>query len=187
MSCFTFLRFLFFLHLWRRPCVVQAAWWRCRGRPVLAGPRSSRSRLCPASPVAPAERPTHGPTTAAPRPASSAYNQHRFSRAWKPRLESESIRINLLGNKGPKATYKSCRNIQYKLTMIIVQDNVYNIQKIMLRKKQFTNYVTFSLQYTCSRPREDQRRPGKRLYVRTVKHVSWIKRMPWTVANRERW
>ena len=25
---------------------------------------------------------------------------------------------------------------------------------------------------------EDQRRPGKRLYVRTVKHVSWIKRMP---------
>ena len=34
---------------------------------------------------------------------------------------------------------------------------------------------------------EDQRRPGKRLYVRTVKHVSWIKRMPWTVANGERW
>ena len=34
---------------------------------------------------------------------------------------------------------------------------------------------------------KDQRRPGKRLYVRTVKHVSWIKRMPWTVANGERW
>ena len=34
---------------------------------------------------------------------------------------------------------------------------------------------------------EDQRRPGKRLYVSTVKHVSWIKRMPWTVANGERW
>ena len=34
---------------------------------------------------------------------------------------------------------------------------------------------------------EDQRRPGKRLYVRTVKHVSWIKRMPWTVTNGERW
>ena len=33
---------------------------------------------------------------------------------------------------------------------------------------------------------EDQRRPGKRLYVRTVKHVSKIKRMPWTVANGER-
>ena len=31
------------------------------------------------------------------------------------------------------------------------------------------------------------RRPGKRLYVRTVKHVSWIKMMPWTVANGERW
>ena len=30
---------------------------------------------------------------------------------------------------------------------------------------------------------EDQRRPGKRLFERTVKHVSWIKRMPWTVAN----
>jgi len=29
-------------------------------------------------------------------------------------------------------------------------------------------------------------RPGKRLYVRTVKHVSLIKRMPWTVANGER-
>ena len=28
---------------------------------------------------------------------------------------------------------------------------------------------------------EDQRRPGKRLYVRTVKHVSWIKRMPWSL------
>ena len=24
---------------------------------------------------------------------------------------------------------------------------------------------------------------GKRLYVRTVKHVSWIKRMPWTIAK----
>ena len=34
---------------------------------------------------------------------------------------------------------------------------------------------------------EDQRGPGKRLYVRTVKHVSWIKRMPWTIANGERW
>jgi len=33
---------------------------------------------------------------------------------------------------------------------------------------------------------EDPRRPGKRLYVRTVKHVSSIKRMPWTVANGER-
>ena len=32
---------------------------------------------------------------------------------------------------------------------------------------------------------EGQRRPGKRLYVRTVKHVSWIKRMPWTVTNGE--
>jgi len=34
-----------------------------------------------------------------------------------------------------------------------------------------------------SRPRG---RPKKRLYVRTVKHVSLIKRMPWTVANGER-
>jgi len=33
---------------------------------------------------------------------------------------------------------------------------------------------------------EDQRKPGKRLYMRTVKHVSLIKRMPWTVANGER-
>ena len=30
---------------------------------------------------------------------------------------------------------------------------------------------------------EDQRGPGKRLFERTVKHVSWIKRMPWTVAK----
>ena len=34
---------------------------------------------------------------------------------------------------------------------------------------------------------EDQRGPGKRLFERTVKHVSWIKRMPWTVADGERW
>jgi len=33
---------------------------------------------------------------------------------------------------------------------------------------------------------EDQRGPGKRLFERTVKHVSSIKRMPWTVANGER-
>jgi len=30
------------------------------------------------------------------------------------------------------------------------------------------------------------RGPGKRLFERTVKHVSWIKRMPWTVANGEK-
>ena len=49
--------------------------------------------------------------------------------------------------------------------------------------------VTFLLNNWHSRGLfgEDQRRPGKRLYVRTVKHVSWIKRMPWTVANGERW
>jgi len=28
--------------------------------------------------------------------------------------------------------------------------------------------------------------PGEGLSERTVKHVSWIKRMPWTVANGER-
>ena len=33
---------------------------------------------------------------------------------------------------------------------------------------------------------EDQRGPGKRLFERTVKHVSGIKRMPWTFINRER-
>ena len=39
-----------------------------------------------------------------------------------------------------------------------------------------------------SRPRgrPKKTRPGKRLYVRTVKHVSWIKRMPWTVANGDK-
>jgi len=34
---------------------------------------------------------------------------------------------------------------------------------------------------------EDQRGPGKRLCERTVKLVSWIKRMPRTVADGERW
>ena len=34
---------------------------------------------------------------------------------------------------------------------------------------------------------EDQRGPGKRLFERTVRHISWIKRMPWTVTNGERW
>ena len=28
---------------------------------------------------------------------------------------------------------------------------------------------------------EDQRGPGKRLFERTVKHVSWMKRMPWSL------
>jgi len=34
-------------------------------------------------------------------------------------------------------------------------------------------------------PGGDQRRPGGRLYVRTVGHVGWMKRMPWTVADGE--
>jgi len=33
---------------------------------------------------------------------------------------------------------------------------------------------------------EDQKGPGKRFSERTVKQVSGIKRLPWTVANGER-
>jgi len=56
-----------------------------------------------------------------------------------------NLPINLLGNKGPKAIYKS----QY--TMITVRDNVYNIKNHASEKKQFTNYVKFSLQYNKNR------------------------------------
>ena len=56
--------------------------------------------------------------------------------------------INLLGNKGPKAIYKSQYRLQY--TMITVRDNVYNIKNHASEKK-FTNYVKFSLQYNKNR------------------------------------
>ena len=63
--------------------------------------------------------------------------------------------------------------------------------KIMINVELFVKELLFlELLYWNLRVQdqgEDQRRPGKRLYVRTVKHVSWIKRMPWIVANGERW
>ena len=53
--------------------------------------------------------------------------------------------INLLSNRGPKATYKS-----HQFTLVIVHstDNVYNMYKIVHRKKQFAIYIKFSLQRT---------------------------------------
>jgi len=50
----------------------------------------------------------------------------------------------VLGNKGPKATYKS----QYTIfNDYSPRQCTQYIKKIMRRKKQFTNYVKFSLQY----------------------------------------
>ena len=37
------------------------------------------------------------------------------------------------------------------------------------------------------RPRGRPKKTWKEVVRETVKHVSWIKRMPWTVANGERW
>jgi len=57
--------------------------------------------------------------------------------------------------------------------------------KQYLSKRILCSFV-YSVGIHSSYQGVDQRRPGKRLYVRTVKHVSGIKRMSWTVANGER-
>ena len=56
---------------------------------------------------------------------------------------------------------------------LVLQQNRLQWYGYVLRKDD-DDWVKKSMEYEVegSRPREDQRRPGKRLYVRTVKHVS---------------
>ena len=66
---------------------------------------------------------------------------------------------------------------------LILQQNRLCWYGYVLRKDD-DDWVKKCMEYEVegSRPREDQRGPRKRLFERTVKQVSCIKRMPWTVA-----